>query len=245
MESEEHRSSPPSLVESSVDNETEDKTAEVEDLEEPTVSNSFSNSAVPVLSISLLKSSEKQQNSFKPWPISASQVKQPQLATNWQRNQASVVVSSNGGECTTWLTSSGDGGELAKASKLSSSSSPEPPLTSESPDDDKTPRPAQFPPMINGEMRWGEMRWGEEEEKGQPMGVSDKEKQGQRQKRLTDTTATTEEEEEEEEDVVEVEDDSEVEPDASLGAGEKDNTGARADSTSSDDEWDESLLPPR
>ena len=230
--------SPPGLVESLGDSEdSQGRRAELEELEEPTSSGSPSVPTFsPVLSISLSSLSERQQGSSLPWPMSATQVKSP-LPINSPRDQSATAMSTTvvtlAPQVTQPAATDGDEHPVSKLSSLPLDSS-EPPVTSESPIDDNTVTANGTSTQLivaNG----GEV----------PAALGDGEKQPglrvQQQKPVSDTGT-----EDDDDDVIEIEDDSEL--DTSVGGAEKEEekgNSASADTPSSDDEWDESLLPPR
>lgn len=228
QQDEESLGSPPSLI-ASPDSQDKVQVAELEDLQEPALSSASSTlpALMPVLSISLSKLPNLQQSSSttKPWPISASQVKSPPFG-NSQRNQTSDVTatSTTSVELSPHISSQSASSSGEKkpglALKLSSSSSQlfKPSDTSESP--------------IGAERR------------NKPVAVGYRKKQLDvhvQRKKPVSVTCT----EDDDDDVIEIEDDSEL--DTSVGGGEGEEKGASAslDTPSSDDEWDESLLPPR
>ena len=209
--------SPPSLVDSdsdSIGRRVADLEEEMEEEEEPSTCNS--SLSTPTLSIPLSKLSDEPTSTTKPWPITARQVKGPQLTTSQKSQASSSQTPSTVAPATVPSLADGDDGQ---ASKLSSSSSPEPLVSSESSKDDGTP-PLEI----------------EKEENGDQSKINgDGENRLQQEKRLTDTCT-----EDDDDDVVEIEEDSEVD-----GSREKSKRGGSAETLSSDDEWDESLLPPR
>lgn len=221
--------SPPSLI-ASPDSQGKVHVAELEDLHQPSSSASSTLPALtPVLSISLSKLPDLQQSSsMKPWPISASQVKSPLLG-NLQRNQISDVGC--GQKTSTTM--------VALAPQISSPSAPASgekkpgqasKLTYSSSQLSKPSDTSEIPKGVGGGSK--------------PVAVGYREKQlgvHVRQQKLVSDMCT----EDDDDDVIEIEDDSELDTSLGGGEGEEKGNGASVDTPSSDDEWDESLLPPR
>lgn len=231
----------PSLINgSSVDTDSSnlERKTDIEESEEQSTVTAATSSGTPLLTISLPKLKGALISSMNSVAaVTSSQLKLP-LTLNSMRKQTSSVDNNTVTPTvqTTAVPSSLADGEVKEGSKLPALPLSPPPLsephvTSESQMNDKAATAFSQPSTAGGV--------------GQ---LQQSQLQDQQNSVVESSVYTEEEEEDNDDDVIEIgEVDSEL--DTSVGGGEREGVekgnSASADTLSSDDEWDESLLPPR
>ena len=219
--------SPPSLVESSVDTDSIGRKAELEDLDE------VPQGSAQVLSIPFSELESKHDSSKLPPSPLADKMTAPLL----QEIDYNHVSDNSSSEAATNVIQnslpalSSTSGEMNPPSDmpLSSLTLSKPPVDSGGSADERT---AALLSVVRGGEGGGDRR---DNDRGKTRQQSEK-------KQVSDTCT-----EEDDDDVIEIEDESELDTSVGGREGEPEDKGTSlsADTLSSDDEWDESLLPPR
>ena len=250
---EDQSDSPPSLVNGSsvdMDSSSLGRKTDSEEFGEQSTITTATGSGTPLLTITLPKLRGALISSMSSVAAATcSQLKLPMTRQSMRKQQTSsvdaklvtrVAVSSQENDAlpTPTLTDEGEASKLPSTSPLSPQLSSKPLVTSDCKTNDK-------PTASTSSLTAGAVV--EQLQKEQPNG---------QQKALVESSTCTEEEEEEDndDDVIEI-GEVESELDISVGGGEGEGEGegereekgtsVSADTLSSDDEWDESLLPPR